>query len=92
MYAAVKKELCDQMMTELEGMLRTQLELKHIPINVEKHKEPPPDSTVPLIVMCFNASRLGSDVNYAIDNIDRKYHIVTLKLHVYFIIEVTLIG
>ncbi|VDI11099.1 Hypothetical predicted protein [Mytilus galloprovincialis] len=70
MYAAVTKELCDNMMTELEGMLRTQLALKHTPINVEKHKEPPPDSTVPLIVMCFNASRLGSDVNYAIDNID----------------------
>ncbi|CAG2199378.1 unnamed protein product [Mytilus edulis] len=81
MYAAVKKELCDKMMTELEGMLRTQLALKHTPINVEKHKEPPPDSTVPLIAMCVNASRLGSDVNYAIDNIDRSRTIAVVVLH-----------
>lgn len=74
MYAAVKKELCDKMMTELEGMLNTRLALKHTQINFEKHKEPPPDSTVPLIVICFNASRLGTDVNQAIHNIDRKYH------------------
>lgn len=79
MYAAVNKELCDKMMAELEGMLSTQFGMKNTPINVEKHKELPPDSKVPLIVICINASRLGTDVNQAIHKIDRKYHIVQLQ-------------
>lgn len=79
MYAAVNKELCEKMMAELEGMLSTQFGMKNTPINVEKHKEPPPDNTVPLIVICINASRLGTDVNQAIHNIDRKYQIVQLQ-------------
>lgn len=79
MYAAVNKELCEKMMAELEGMLSTQFGMKNTLINVEKHKEPPPDNTVPLIVICINASRLGTDVNQAIHNIDRKYQIVQLQ-------------
>ncbi|XP_071161978.1 myosin heavy chain, clone 203-like [Mytilus edulis] len=81
MYAAVNKELCDKMMAELEGMLITQFGMKNTPINVEKHKEPPPDSKVPLIVICINASRLGTDVNQAIHKIDRARTIAVVVLH-----------
>lgn len=73
MYAAVNKELCDKMMTELENMLSTQFELNDSIIEIEKYKDPPPDSRVPLIVICINASRLGTDVNQALSHVNRKY-------------------
>lgn len=71
-YAAVNRELCENMMNEFEEMLITQFGLKNTLINVEKHKEPPPNSTVPLIVICSFASRIGTDVNQAIHDIDRE--------------------
>lgn len=73
MYAAVNKELCDKMMTELENMLSMQFELNDSIIEIEKYKDPPPDSRVPLIVICINASRLGTDVNQALSHVNRKY-------------------
>ncbi|VDI52176.1 Hypothetical predicted protein [Mytilus galloprovincialis] len=72
MYAAVNKELCEKMMNELEDMLRTQFELKQTIIEVDKYKNPPPDSSDPLIVICINASRLGTDVTQAISQVNRE--------------------
>ena len=74
MYAAVNKELCEKMMNELEDMLSLQFELTETIIQIEKFKEPPPiDSNVPLIVLCINASRLGTDVNQALHNVNSKF-------------------
>jgi hypothetical protein len=46
------------MMNELEGMLSLQFEMNNTLIEVEKHKQPPTDSNLPLLVLCINASRL----------------------------------
>ncbi|XP_076099877.1 uncharacterized protein LOC143069230 [Mytilus galloprovincialis] len=81
MYAAVNKELCDKMMTELENMLSTQFELNNSIIEIEKYKDPPPDSRVPLIVICINASRLGTDVNQALSHVNRSRTIAVVVLH-----------
>ncbi|XP_071161982.1 GRIP and coiled-coil domain-containing protein 2-like [Mytilus edulis] len=81
MYAAVNKELCDKMMTELEDMLSTQFELNDSIIEIEKYKDPPPDSRVPLIVICINASRLGTDVNQALSHVNRSRTTAVVVLH-----------
>ncbi|VDI11095.1 Hypothetical predicted protein [Mytilus galloprovincialis] len=81
MYAAVNKELCDKMMTELENMLSMQFELNDSIIEIEKYKDPPPDSRVPLIVICINASRLGTDVNQALSHVNRSRTIAVVVLH-----------
>jgi hypothetical protein len=85
MYAAVNKELCEKMMNELEGMLSLQFEMNNTSIEVEKHKQPPTDSNLPLLVLCINASRLGTDVNQALLNISRKYYIWRMKMYLFYI-------
>lgn len=81
MYAAVNKELCEKMMNELEGMLSLQFEMNNTLIEVEKHKQPPTDSNLPLLVLCINASRLGTDVNQALLNISQSRTIAVVVLH-----------
>ena len=81
MYAAVNKELCEKMMNELEGMLSLQFEMNNTSIEVEKHKQPPTDSDLPLLVLCINASRLGTDVNQALLNISQCRTIAVVVLH-----------
>ncbi|CAC5404511.1 unnamed protein product [Mytilus coruscus] len=81
MYAAVNKELCEKMMNELEQMLSMQFELNESIIEVEKYKDPPPDSRVPLIVLCINASRLGTDVNQALSHVNRSRTTAVVVLH-----------
>ncbi|CAC5423766.1 unnamed protein product [Mytilus coruscus] len=81
MYAAVNKELCEKMMNELEQMLSIQFELDDSIIEVEKYKDPPPDSRVPLIVLCINASRLGTDVNQALSHVNRSRTTAVVVLH-----------
>ena len=81
MYAAVNKELCEKMMNELEGMLSLQFEMNNTSIEVEKHKQPPTDSNLPLLVLCINASRLGTDVNQALLNISQSRTIAVVVLH-----------
>jgi hypothetical protein len=85
MYAAVNKELCEKMMNELEGMLSLQFEMNNTSIEVEKHKQPPTDSDLPLLVLCINASRLGTDVNQALLNVSRKYYIWRMKMRLFYI-------
>ena len=72
MYAAVNRELCEKMMNELEDMLRTQLEMYDTIIEVDKYKDPPPDCHLPLLVLCINASRLGTDVTQALNKVNSK--------------------
>lgn len=81
MYAAVNKELCEKMMNELEGMLSLQFEMNNTLIEVEKHKQPPTDSDLPLLVLCINASRLGTDVNQALLNVSRSRTVAVVVLH-----------
>jgi len=85
MYAAVNKELCEKMMNKLEGMLSLQFEMNNTSIEVEKHKQPPTDSDLPLLVLCINASRLGTDVNQALLNVNRKYYIWRMKMCLFYI-------
>lgn len=73
MYAAVNRELCDRMMSELEAMLTTQLEMYDTVLQIEKYKDAPPDSHLPLLVLCINASRLGTDVNQALRDVNSKF-------------------
>jgi hypothetical protein len=73
------------MMNELEGMLSLQFEMNNTLIEVEKHKQPPTDSNLPLLVLCINASRLGTDVNQALLNISRKYYIWRMKMCLFYI-------
>ncbi|XP_052058578.1 sodium channel and clathrin linker 1-like isoform X2 [Mytilus californianus] len=81
MYAAVNRELCEKMMNELEDMLRTQFEINQTIIEVDKYKNPPPDSRDPLIVICINASRLGTDVIQAISQVNRSRTQAVVVLH-----------
>lgn len=81
MYAAVNKELCEKMMNELEGMLSLQFEMNNTLIEVEKHKQPPTDSDLPLLVLCINASRLGTDVNQALHDVSRSRTVAVVVLH-----------
>ena len=86
MYAAVNKELCEKMMNELEGMLSLQFEMNNTLIEVEKHKQPPTDSDLPLLVLSINASRLGTDVNQALLNVNsRKYYIWRMNMCPFYI-------
>jgi hypothetical protein len=54
-------------------------------IEVEKHKQPPTDSNLPLLVLCINASRLGTDVNQALNYfLYALLSILILKIQVIF--------
>lgn len=81
MYAAVNRELCDRMMSELEAMLTTQLEMYDTVLQIEKYKDAPPDSHLPLLVLCINASRLGTDVNQALRDVNRSRTFALVVLH-----------
>lgn len=82
MFSAVNQKLCQIVESELFSMLATHLET----MNVNIQKEPclhPQDhhDDVPLIVLCVNASRLGTDVTQALSNVAYNSSVAVAILH-----------
>lgn len=82
MFSAVNQKLCQIVESELFSMLATHLET----MNVNIQKEPclhPQDhhDDVPLIVLCVNASRLGTDVTQALSNVTYNSSVAVAILH-----------
>lgn len=82
MFSAVNQKLCQIVESELFTMLATHLET----MNVNIQKEPclhPQDhhDDVPLIVLCVNASRLGTDVTQALSNVTYNSSVAVAILH-----------
>lgn len=82
MFSAVNQKLCQLVEGELFAMLATHLETMSVNIQREPCLHPQEHhDNVPLIVLCVNASRLGTDVQQALSNVTYNSSVVVAILH-----------
>ena len=69
-----KDDLMTLVVNELSSMLRTQMQTKGIQLNIvgcDNTSNIEPDK--PILVLCINSSRLGTDATTAIEGVQSKY-------------------